>query len=224
MTFLRVVLPILLFLLLTPFLPIWDLAVSSAVYHSGSHAGFYNNSFFAFIERFGEWPAYIFCAITGVRFLRSYVAPRLKWFRQGAVAIGLSMIISCGIVVPLLKHFWHRPRPQQVVEFGGAYAFRPYYQPATGEKPLQSFPSGHAIAGFYFFILYFVGRRYHNARYAHVGLCTALLWGSFLSAIRILQGAHFLSDVLFSMLLMWEIALFADWIAFDTQRVRRLLE
>jgi membrane-associated PAP2 superfamily phosphatase len=57
--------------------------------------------------------------------------------------------------------------------------------------------------GFYFFAVAFLGRYYGSKRLLYSGLLMALGLGGSLSYARMAQGGHFLSDVLFSALIVW---------------------
>ena len=55
------------------------------------------------------------------------------------------------------------------------------------------------------------------------GLIISFGLGILLSMARIVQGGHFISDVLFAALLMWETAYFVDWLVFDCKAVANRL-
>ncbi|MCE2981992.1 MAG: phosphatase PAP2 family protein, partial [Parachlamydia sp.] len=102
---------------------------------------------------------------------------------------------------------WGRPRPRQVQAFGGTHPFIPFYQPSFHAlERFKSFPSGHSSMGFYFFSLVFLGRQQRNKKLVQCGWGMALGLGAALSLARIAQGGHFLSDTLFSGLIMWGTA------------------
>jgi lipid A 4'-phosphatase len=56
-----------------------------------------------------------------------------------------------------------------------------------------SFPSGHAALGFFFVAIGFVVGR-HRGRWMRAGVAL----GTMLGCVRIVQGGHFLSDVVFA--------------------------
>jgi lipid A 4'-phosphatase len=84
-----------------------------------------------------------------------------------------------------------RARPFEVQSFGGERLYSPPMQPAQECDTNCSFVSGHAAMGFYWLSLAWVLKR----RY---WLLVGLLLGSFVGLGRILQGNHFLSDIVFS--------------------------
>jgi len=107
------------------------------------------------------------------------------------------MIVGPGLIVnSLLKDNWGRPRPRDIVEFGGRHQYEAPLRidPASGGK---SFPCGHATMGFYFFAPAFVlmlkRRKWGRALWVF-----GLLYGLLIGWVRVVQGGHFVSDVIFS--------------------------
>jgi membrane-associated PAP2 superfamily phosphatase len=109
--------------------------------------------------------------------------------------IFLSTSIGAGLLVnELFKEHWGRARPDSIEEFGGTRS----YIPPLAKGPSgggNSFASGHASIGFSFLVFWFIwrGRRPRLATWALIG---AVALGSLLGCARIIQGRHFLSDVL----------------------------
>jgi lipid A 4'-phosphatase len=107
----------------------------------------------------------------------------------------ITLIVGPGLLVEtLLKPHWHRPRPEDVIQFGGSMAYAPPLWIADGCTRNCSFVSGHAAVAFwltaYAFLL--------PPSYRRWGMAVALALGSAMGALRIMQGAHFLSDVAYA--------------------------
>ncbi len=123
---------------------------------------------------------------------------RLQWLGLSRVQwlfLFLVMALGPGISVNVAKNYFHRPRPIETVQFGGTQA---YVAPLErGTESGQSFFSGHATSGFYFCAFGLIERRHRKRRYAF-----GLLLGSAIGLSRIMMGAHFLSDILFSAVFM----------------------
>jgi len=122
--------------------------------------------------------------------------PRLRqrWRRHRLVVAYLlaALLLGPGLVAnTLLKNHWGRPRPVHLAEFGGPAHFTPALEPSRQCPRNCAFVSGHAAAAFYLMAPYWVtGRR----RWLAAGIA----FGLFVGAVRMVMGAHFLSDVLFA--------------------------
>lgn len=209
-------LPILAMAAITPFTPALDLAASRYFFHSPQ--GFTSNAFFTFLFKYGFYPANITALAAGVVLILSFFFSTCKTWRKPALVLVLTMVIGSGAIVhAILKDHWGRPRPKQVIEFGGSQPFRPYYKPNFFNKPepSKSFSCGHCSVGFYFFALAFVGRRLNSNLLFWTGLFLALTLGILLSLTRIVQGGHFFSDTLVTALIMWLTAYFCDKLVYS---------
>ncbi|MFN0065355.1 MAG: phosphatase PAP2 family protein [Chlamydiales bacterium] len=210
--------PFIFISILAPFTPWLDLALARFFFKEGA---FYNSPFFRFMfcygERFGFLVAFIALAV----FLLSFFAERFRKMRRGALAMVVTLILGAGLVVNVgLKEFWGRPRPKQVIEFGGTQHYRPFWSPNFGKvegDAQKSFPSGHTAIGFYYLSLLLVGRRYRNRALYYSGLGLTSFWGIGLMLTRVVQGGHFFSDVIVSPAIMWWSALFVDHLLFTRQ-------
>lgn len=131
--------------------------------------------------------------------------PDLAIYRKMSGYLLSVLLIGNGVVSNLLfKGLWGRPRPSQVDEFGGKYAFEPVlvYDPLSSGK---SFVCGHATMGFFFFaVALVISRRYFGWRMTVMGF--GLVLGGLLGWVRMAQGGHFFSDVLWAGVLMWIVA------------------
>jgi lipid A 4'-phosphatase len=106
------------------------------------------------------------------------------------VFLWLSMIFNVGIIINLLlKELWGRARPNDVIEFGGTEIFTPWFQISDACISNCSFVSGDASVGFSLISFYFLTK---NKNFYWI----ALFSGSFLGVVRILEGGHFLSDII----------------------------
>lgn len=124
-------------------------------------------------------------------------SPQSLPYRKLSLYLILALVIGPGLIVnAILKDHWGRPRPRDVVEFGGRYAYEAPLEidPASSGK---SFPSGHATLGFYFYALAFVMGVKHK-RYFYMLAAFATLYGALIGWVRIVQGGHFMSDVIWS--------------------------
>lgn len=121
-----------------------------------------------------------------------FTAP--KW-----LFLTVCLVIGPGVVSnAILKDNWGRARPVHLVEFGGTKTYSPPLVPSNQCEKNCSFVAGEASMAYAtFFAAAFlfagVGRRF---------ICAGLLAGLFSGAVRMSQGAHFLSDVVFAGVVM----------------------
>lgn len=116
------------------------------------------------------------------------------WARQYAFLVA-SLIAGPGLIAnALFKENWGRARPRQVVEFGGEAAFSPPLLIADQCSSNCSFVSGDASMGFFFLAIAMMT----PPKQRKIAIAAALVFGSFIGFMRIIQGAHFLSDVIFA--------------------------
>ena len=121
----------------------------------------------------------------------------LRPYREAGFFFAAMLALGPGLLVNgVFKPHWHRPRPVQTRAFGGSESFVPVW--GLGSNPQnKSFPCGHASMGFYLFapaFLLYRKRRVWALAFVALGLVGGLVIG----AGRVLQGAHYPSDVLWS--------------------------
>lgn len=121
---------------------------------------------------------------------------RRSWIRPGLFLVIL-LALGPGLVVNVIfKEYWGRPRPREIVQFGGKKQFLHPWQKGVAHGG-RSFPSGHSSAAFYLTAPFFVYRR-KNPRVARLWLIGGLCFGLMMSIARLAQGGHFLSDNLWA--------------------------
>ena len=101
------------------------------------------------------------------------------------------------------KAIFKRARPLQIKEFGGDYDFTPAFY--LGQQCLEncSFVSSHAAVGFIFCSLVHIIPEKHNRLRMSL---FAIILGLLLGMVRIAEGKHFLSDVVFSGFLIFGLS------------------
>lgn len=105
------------------------------------------------------------------------------------IFLWLSFIFNLVVIVNiLLKGFWGRARPNDILELGGKDFFTPWYEISSACNSNCSFVSGDASVGFSLIGLFFLTKN-------KIFFWLALFSGLFLGLIRILEGGHFLSDI-----------------------------
>ena len=96
----------------------------------------------------------------------------------------------------ILKNLWGRARPNDILEMGGEYFFTPWYQISNQCTSNCSFVSGDAAVGFSLVVFYFIIKN-------EIYLWLALFFGLIIGIIRIMEGGHFLSDIIFSCIIVF---------------------
>ncbi|MGB6909277.1 MAG: phosphatase PAP2 family protein [Methyloceanibacter sp.] len=193
--------------------PDLDLAVSRLFYIEPRHFAF-NHSALAAALRFGfralTWAAAI-AAVTGIvlalaRSRRLFGLGLAQW-----IFLALVLITGPGLIAnTLLKDNWARPRPLHVVEFGGPDRFTPVLERSGSCERNCSFISGEASATFALgFAIVMLARRRRAALMA-----AALTAGTLSGLIRMGEGGHFLSDVVFAGVFMALDVALMHWLVF----------
>lgn len=117
--------------------------------------------------------------------------PLFSLTRRRALVVVLSISISAGFMTNfVLKNHWGRARPRDVIEFWGDKQFTPACVMANQCSKNCSFTSGETSFAFSFLCFTLIARRYRKQWF----LGTMLL-GTSVGFMRIVSGAHFLSDV-----------------------------
>ena len=109
--------------------------------------------------------------------------------------LAICLAMGPGVIANLtLKDHWGRARPRQVTEFGGSKTFTRPLIPANQCPRNCSFVSGEAASIFLpFYAVAFVAPQWAAALVA-----AGTLLGFASGAVRVSQGAHFLSDIVFA--------------------------
>jgi lipid A 4'-phosphatase len=114
------------------------------------------------------------------------------------------------VVNGLLKAYWGRARPTQIVDFGGTAQFTPAWEISDQCAKNCSFVSGEGSGAMAMtlaaLLILFALRDRLPAKAYRAGQAAAWAMLAFVGWQRVASGGHFLSDVLLSMLLTTLIA------------------
>ena len=155
-----------------------------------------------------------FAVLMLAAFLRSVLFERWRSWRRPLGYLVLAMGLATAIITPL-KTLTAIQCPWSLSEFGGSETYVPLLgnRPPT-TQPGRCWPGGHASTGFSLFAVYFFLRD-RRPRAARIALGVALAAGTVFSIGRMMQGAHFLSHNLWTLLLDWTIcALCYRWMLY----------
>ena len=193
------------------FVPQIDLAASRLFYDA--EGGFVLADWppVVLLHRSIPWIAWCTLVVVGGGAAWLFLLGRPLWRldRKALVFLVASMALGPGLLAnTLLKDHWGRARPVQIEAFGGPRRFTPAPLPAAECERNCAFVSGDAALGF---SLVAFGFLLPPGRSRRRGLAAALGFGAFVGLGRILQGAHFLSDVIYAGLLVFGTTAFLHW-------------
>ncbi len=149
----------------------------------------------------GRWVAGVVLLVMAWDALRPIITGPTR--RQRALWLGVTVFSL--IAVPAFKQVSRTSCPWDLMEFGGAATYVPHWLPGRDGGPGHCFPSGHAVAAFAFFSLYFLWRE-HRPTLARICLAVTLALGALFAWAQLARGAHYLSHSLWSAWWCWAIA------------------
>jgi membrane-associated PAP2 superfamily phosphatase len=180
-------------------LAVWfdvDRSVAQHFYDPGRGWPIGEGALWLWLYRYGTVPGLVLTLAALVGFALSFRSRQFRPWRRECLLIFLTAVIGGGLLVnAVFKPYWGRPRPRQVTLYGGQYDYREFYRPGIPGQG-QSFPCGHCTMGFVFVSALALRRRAPAAALAGTGF--GLAYGGLLGLCRIVQGAHFVTDVLWS--------------------------
>ncbi|WP_238531980.1 phosphatase PAP2 family protein [Achromobacter arsenitoxydans] len=135
----------------------------------------------------------------------SYRIPAWRPWRGAALAVAATCLTG-QLLINQLKHHTTLPRPYDLDTLGGYTPYPLHWWTWGRARAGGALPSGHAGAGYAMLSLYFAGWALGRPAWRWGGLAVGVAAGLGFSVVRILQGAHFLSQTLWSAALMWLLA------------------
>ncbi len=183
------------------FFPGLDLGATRMLHTPGQGFALSGNAFFDFVHDWIGllgWGLFLGGMLVWLAGRWKQAPQRLKDLRRAALVVALTQLLGAGLLVnAVFKDQWGRARPAQVQEFGGERTFTPAWVVSDQCPKNCSFVCGDASVGFGLLAFAFVSR--HRRAWFVAGLLT----GGALGLMRMAQGGHFLSDVVFAFYAMW---------------------
>jgi lipid A 4'-phosphatase len=178
--------------------PTIDTTVAKLPYNQSTHQFYGNNVLWCNIL-YSLIPIITVCSIViplGFIVFSSKTGNSLKSKIVSSIII-CSLVLGPGLVVnSIFKQHWGRPRPSQVITSSNEH-YEPFWELDFHDSDDNSFPSGHAAIGFFAGVpLLALGRR-------KIGMFISLICGSLIGIVRILQGGHYVSDIVFAGIFVW---------------------
>jgi lipid A 4'-phosphatase len=184
-----------------------DLAIESLFYTPGVGWPQGDGEPWTFLYQYGNIPAFIFSGLGAIAFLLSFFSARVQLDRKAGLFIVVFLVLGPGLIInALFKDNWGRPRPSEIINFGGTETYRPFWSPGPSGLG-RSFPSGHAAIGFFIMAPFFILRR-KSPGWARRALAAGILYGLLMGLGRMIQGGHFLTDVIWAGCLVYLTGLF----------------
>jgi membrane-associated PAP2 superfamily phosphatase len=184
-----------------------DLTIEALFYSPGVGWPQGNAEPWAFLYQYGNIPAFIIGGLGALAFLLSFFSAKFQPDRKAGLFIVVFLVLGPGLIVNIVfKDHWGRPRPADIVQFGGTETYRPSWNPGVPGLG-HSFPSGHASIGFFIMAPFFVLRR-RAPGWARRALAAGILYGMLMGLGRMIQGGHFLTDVIWAGCLVYLTGLF----------------
>lgn len=163
------------------------------------------------------------CIVLSIWGLAAAAIGKRSWLRLPARQWLFLLICLCvgpGLVAnTLLKDQWGRARPREITEFGGQRTFTSPLMPANQCARNCSFVSGEVSSAF----MPFYAAALAVPQWAAALIAAGTLAGLGAGAIRVSQGAHFLSDVVFAGVFMALTAVLVHQIMFAWSWPRTVL-
>ena len=146
----------------------------------------------------GQAAFVLFCL--GLLYLKIRPQAQRLGLQRRLLAWVLMAIVGLGVVVDWgLKNNVGRPRPEQLQLFGTNKPFVPAFQWSTHCDVNCSFVSGHAASGFSLMAWGMWAGWQRRQKFLLMGMVA----GAAIGAVRVAQGGHFVSDVVFSGWAVW---------------------
>jgi lipid A 4'-phosphatase len=193
------------------FVPQIDIATSQLFYNASSGFVLADWPPLGWLNRSVPWitRCWLLLVVSGAAWLFLIGRPLWRLDRKALAFLFASLALGPGLLAnTLLKEHWGRARPTQIEAFGGLHRFTPPPLPAAECERNCAFVSGHAALGF---SLVAFGFLLPPGRSRNRGVAAALGFGALVGLGRIIQGGHFLSDVVYAGLLVFGTTAFLYW-------------
>ena len=209
----EVLLPLIVLLGLT--LLFWltrvDIYILKPFYNNKEEWFLGNGLLWILLHKYGSLPGILLGVASLITLVLSLFVRKFFLYRKAALFLILSLALGPGLITnTLLKDHWGRARPMQVKEYGGSEEYTKVWA-RTDFVDGRSFPSGHASIGFFLMTPFFVLRK-KKIKWAKAFLIIGLIYGGLMGFGRMLQGAHFPSDVVWAAGIVYFTSLFLAYL------------
>ncbi len=191
--------------------PRLDLRLAALFYEASASRWMstYSFEFWSFLRRAVMWIVAIVAAPAVVALVLNPLFPNARWLMPTRKALFLAMTLALGpglVANVILKDNWNRPRPGDVVEFGGRENFVAWWDPRGTCNKNCSFIAGEPSGAFWTL----APAALAPPQWRALAYGAALGFGAAAGLLRMVFGAHFFSDVVFSGVLIFLVV----WIVY----------
>lgn len=199
--------------------PHLDLALASDFYDPsyGGFAASTHHGVFGALHKFAMVFPVIFSIIVilfliGSLFIKAFQIKN----RKAIFFVAVCLWIGPGLVVnAIFKNHWGRPRPYMVQQFDGTKVFQQPFVISNQCTTNCSFPCGDASMGFWLFALMpLAATRKKKA----LAFAVAIAAGGGLGLMRMAQGGHFFSDVIFCGIFVYICTWIVYWVMYERSK------
>lgn len=186
-----------------------DLSLARLFYDDATESWPAKGSFmFQLLYVYGPIPGVLVCILGALLLVRGLITRRVDRHLRVGIFLVLSFLLGPGLIVNVvMKNHWGRPRPLEVQEFGGSFQFAHLGELGTAGRNC-SFPCGHASSAFFVAVGGLALLALERKRAGVILFITGSVFGILVGVARMAQGAHFLSDILWSAGIVYFTALF----------------
>jgi len=167
----------------------------------------------------GLWIGALLVAPAVAALLIKLILPRRKLLIPGRAIVFLVMTLVLGpglLVNVMLKDHWGRPRPIEVTQFGGSDRYVLWWDPRGTCEKNCSFVSGD-VAGTFWTL---APAALAPPQWRALAYGASLALGTGMGVIRVMQGGHFVSDVIFAGVFMFLLIWIAHGLIYRWPRTR----
>lgn len=208
--------------------PQWDLALTRGFYDPATHQ--FLLTFNPTISWLRDQAVFVTivcmaCLVTSVALKLMMPGRRMLVPGRAVIFLLLTFALGPGLLVNgILKEYWSRPRPAEVVAFGGDKPFMPWWDPRGGCDQNCSFVSGETSTATWTL----APAMLIPGPLGAVAVGAAVIFTIGMGVMRFVVGGHFFTDiafaVLFTALLIWIVhGLIYRWprTALDEEKLER---
>ena len=179
------------------FRPELDVAIARAFFTPKLGFTLESQTLAQFLRDASMWIVALIAAPAVLSLVGKLVFPNKRMLVSGRATLLLVATLIAGPLLAVnvgLKDYWSRPRPRDVIQFGAAGEFKPWWDPRGACQGNCSFVAGEA-AGAAWTLTPAALAPPHWRALAYAG---ALAFTAAVGALRMAFGGHFFSDVVFA--------------------------